>query len=183
MSTTGGRWEARRLLALLTAFAAAISMTVVFAGTAQADSPATLPWDNAQNDADWWEDWGDDTHGESDWTCVKDETGGDGTYEIGDPPTGEVWRLVVVKAGSEYVDLFWNPASGDDVEHSQQGGWSFVILCSRPGGTTSSEPETTSSSVDETTSSSVRETTTSSVDDTTTSSVDDTTTSSVDDTT
>ena len=156
----GGRWEARRLLAILTAFAVAATVIMVFSGTARADSPGTLPWDEDKNAASWWEGYGaGDPHFEDDWTCVKDETGDDEPYTIGDPPSGEVWRLAVVKAGSDFVDLFWDPSSGDEVEHSGQGGWSWVILCSRPGEVTTTTEATTSSTSQPTTSSSVSDTT------------------------
>ncbi|MCZ6740091.1 MAG: hypothetical protein O7C01_10040, partial [Actinobacteria bacterium] len=55
---------------------------------------------------------------------------------IGDPPAGSVWRLLVVKAGNEINDLWWDPVSGDSFDHSRQGGWSHVIRCSRPIPTT-----------------------------------------------
>ena len=85
----GGRWEARRLLAILTAFAVAATVIMVFSGTARADHVNSWPSSAEANDADYWEQWGEDNEGEDDWVCDKvDDQGSDGTYTLGDPPTG-----------------------------------------------------------------------------------------------
>ena len=84
------------------------------------------------NQPSFWENYGATTHQEDDWVCVKDDEGSEGAFVLGNPPVGSVWRLLVVKTGSDTNDLFWNPISGNSYEHRQQGGWSHVIFCSRP---------------------------------------------------
>jgi hypothetical protein len=156
---------------------------VVFAGlvmsvlplVAGAEHISTWPDSSAANNADYWEDWGLSQHGEDDWTCVKVEPGDDDPFVVGSPPSGEVWRLLVVKAGSDVNDLYWSPLPGEEYEHSIQGGWSHVILCSVP-----EEDETTTTVVDETTTTVVDETTTTVADETTTTVADETTTTVVD---
>jgi hypothetical protein len=205
----GGRWEARRLLAILTAFAVVATVIMVFSGTARADHVNSWPFSAEANDADYWEQWGEDNEGEDDWVCDKvDDQGSDGTYTLGDPPAGHDWRLLIAKkaSGDEANTLYWNPVSGGEYEAATGGGYSHIIVCSRPSDedttttteattttvedttttveeTTTTVEETTTSSVDDSTTSSVDDSTTSSVDDSTTSSVDDSTTSSVDDST
>ncbi|MEX0865358.1 MAG: hypothetical protein WD269_10885 [Acidimicrobiia bacterium] len=197
----GGRWEARRLLAILTAFAVVATVIMVFSGTARAEHVDSWPFSSEANEADFWEQWGETFELEDDWTCEKlDDQGSDGTFEVPAPPAGEEWRLLIAKkgAGDDANSLFWNPLEGEEYEHATGGGYSHIILCSRPVDeeTTTTVEDTTTTTVEETTTTvedttttvedtttTVEETTTSSVDDTTTSSVDDTTTSSVDDST
>ena len=120
------RWLS--LLVALGLFAALMPMSAAFA-----DSPATVPWTEDTNDPTWWEAYGLDTHGEV-WSCTKEDNEADvpGGYTLGEPPAGSEWRLLVVKAGSEFNDLFWDPTVGDTYSHTGQGGWSHVILCSVP---------------------------------------------------
>ena len=148
----------RAFLAALTAVAVAFALVLVAGGApASADSPDSEPWESATNQPSFWVTWGADTHlpGEDDWVCVKDDEGSEGAFVIGDPPDGSVWRLLVVKAGSEINDLHWNPLPGASFNHSIQGGWSHVILCSRPIPTTdpttapTTEPTTTPKIPDE----------------------------------
>jgi hypothetical protein len=170
----------------LAGFLRKVGAVVVFAGlvmsvlplVAGAEHVETWPDSSAANHADYWEDWGLTEEGEDDWTCVKVEPGDDDPYEVGSPPSGQVWRLLVVKAGSDVNDLYWSPLPGEEYEHSIQGGWSHVILCSVP-----EEEETTTTVVEETTTTVVDETTTTVVDETTTTVVDETTTTMADTTT
>ncbi|MGH8944183.1 MAG: hypothetical protein ACRDWF_15305 [Acidimicrobiia bacterium] len=114
------------LLVALGLFAALMPMSAAFA-----DSPDTLPWTAATNDPSYWEAWGLETHSEV-WSCTKEDNDADvpGGYTLGAPPAGSEWRLLVVKAGSDINDLIWDPVVGTTYEHSIQGGWSHVILCS-----------------------------------------------------
>jgi hypothetical protein len=138
-----------------------MSLLPLVAGAEHVDQwPAT----SEANAASFWEAWGLSEEGEGDWTCFKVETGDDDPYEVGSPPPDEVWRLLVVKAGSAVNELHWNPLPGAEFEHSIQGGWSHVILCSVPE---EEEEEETTTTVDETTTT---------VDDETTTTVDETTT-------
>jgi uncharacterized protein YcnI len=126
----------RAVLAALTAVTVALALVLVAGGSpASADAPNSLPWTSETNEPGYWEVYGNDApHNEDDWVCTKEENKPEvpGAYVIGDPPDGSVWRLLVVKAGSTVNDLNWNPLSGQSFSHSQQGGWSHVILCSRP---------------------------------------------------
>jgi len=171
----------RAFLAGITAAAVALALVLVAGGSpASADSPATLDWTKEMNDASYWVTYGSQTHGEDDWVCIKDDNGppeAPGAYVIGDPPDGSVWRLLVVKAGSTVNDLHWNPLSGQSFEHSEQGGWSHVILCSRPF------DDSTTTTVDDSTTTTVDDSTTTTVDDSTTTTVDDSTTTTVPETT
>jgi len=136
-------------LAALTAVAVAFALVLVAGGSpAWAEDVDSWPISSAANQASFWEDWGANTHtpGEDDWACVKDDEGSEGAFVIGNPPSGSVWRLLVVKAGSEVNDLHWNPLPGASFNHSRQGGWSHVIRCSRPitdPTTTTTLPEVT----------------------------------------
>lgn len=138
----------RRFLAALVAALLMASVMFLLADTpAKADHLDTWPNSAAANDPSYWEQWGQDQEGEADWSCLKDETGGDDAYVVPSAPAGEYWRLLVVKAGGnnegDISDLHWNPSPGDQFEHSIQGGWSHVILCSRPIQTTTAPEETT----------------------------------------
>ncbi|MET0697127.1 MAG: hypothetical protein ABWZ58_06835 [Acidimicrobiia bacterium] len=131
------RWLS--LLVALGLFAALMPMSAAFA-----DSPDTYPWSEATNHPEWWEDvYGPTIHepAETNWTCVKVDNDDEqsGGYTLGSPPEDSVWRLLVVKAGSDINDLFWDPVVGQTYEHSIQGGWSHVILCSIPD--EANEPE------------------------------------------
>jgi hypothetical protein len=191
----GGRWEARRLLAILTAFAVVATVIMVFSGTARADHVNSWPSSAEANDADYWEQWGEDNEGEDDWVCDKvDDQGSDGTYTLGDPPAGHDWRLLIAKkaSGDEANTLYWNPVSGGEYESALGDGYSHIIVCSRPSdedttttteATTTTVEDTTTTTVEDTTTTSVEDTTTTSVEDTTTTTVEDTTTTSVEDTT
>ena len=124
------RWLS--LLLALGLFAALMPMSA-----ALADSPDTYPWSEVTNSAAWWEDvYGPTIHvpAETNWSCEKVDNDADepGGYTLGSPPEDSVWRLLVVKAGSEINDLIWDPVVGETYEHSLQGGWSHVILCSIP---------------------------------------------------
>ena len=158
----------RAFLAGITAAAVALALVLVAGGSpASADSPATLDWTKEMNDASYWVTYGSQTHGEDDWVCIKDDNGppeAPGAYVIGDPPDGSVWRLLVVKAGSTVNDLHWNPLSGQSFEHSEQGGWSHVILCSRPfdDSTTTTVDDSTTTTVPQTTPTTAPESTTTS---------------------
>ena len=138
----------RGFLAALTAVAVAFALVLVAGGSpASADGPDSLPWESATNHLLFWENYGATTHQEDDWVCDKvDNPDSPGKYQLGNPPVGSDWRLLVVKAGSDTNDLFWNPISGNSYEHRQQRGWSHVILCSRPitdPTTTTTVPEVT----------------------------------------
>lgn len=169
----------RRLLAAFVAVMLMASVMLLFAESpARADHVDTWPASAASNDASFWEQWGEDNEGEDDWSCVKtDNPNDDGTpYELGDPPAGTFWRLLVVKAGNDHNDLYWNPVSGEEYAATGQGagGWSHVIECSRP------IPTTTTTEAEETTTTEAEETTTT-VEDTTTTTVEDTTTTTIED--
>ena len=149
-----------------------VGAVVVFAGlvmsllplVAGAEHFDTWPATSEANSASFWEAWGLSQEGEGDWTCFKVETGDDDPYEVGSPPPDEVWRLLVVKAGAAVNELHWNPLPGSEFEHSIQGGWSHVILCSVP----EQDDETTTTVEDETTTTVEDETTTTVEDETTT---------------
>ena len=147
----------RTILALFVAAAMVLSVMFLLADPAEADHVDSWPSTAEANHSDFWEAWGAIHEGEDDWTCDKDETGSNDPYVLGDPPTGEVWRLIVVKAGNDINDLHWNPSSGDEFEHSVQNGWSHVIYCSRPE---PEEEETTTTEAEETTTTEAEETTT-----------------------
>jgi hypothetical protein len=148
MDQETGKWEARRPVAVVTVLIMTLALMTTLGGRAQADSPdTTLPWSEEMNHAEYWETWGANTQDEDDWTCIKDDAGSDlDAFVVPGPPSGEVWRLAVVKAGSTFVDLYWDPSPGDELEHSAQGGWSWVILCSRPVGDTTSSSSIADSS-------------------------------------
>jgi len=169
-----------------------VGAVVVFAGlvmsllplVAGAEHIDTWPATSEANAASFWEAWGLSQEGEGDWTCFKVETGDDDPFEVGSPPPDEVWRLLVVKAGAAVNELHWNPLPGAEFEHSIQGGWSHVILCSVPEEdeetTTTVEDETTTTVEDETTTT-VEDETTTTVEDETTTTVEDETTTTVED--
>lgn len=125
----------RVVLAWLAAVGLVISLVFVAGGDlARADHVNTWPHSNEANHESFWEQWGAEHEEEDDWSCVKDETGSSNPYVLGNPPDGQFWRLLILKAGSgdEANELHWNPSAGASFEHSTQGGWSHVILCSRP---------------------------------------------------
>ncbi len=166
----------RAVLAALTAVIVAFALVLVAGGSpASADAPSSLPWTSETNDPGYWEDYGNDApHNEDDWVCTKEDNESEvpGAYVIGDPPDGSVWRLLVVKAGSEVNDLHWNPTSGQSFEHSKQRGWSHVILCSRPmdDSTTTTVDDSTTTTVDDSTTTTVPQTTPTTAPESTTSS-------------
>lgn len=133
-------------------------VTMTWGATARADHLSTWPWTSETNHASYWETWGLDQEGEDNWTCDKEDNSQevDGAYTLGNPPSGEVWRLLVVKAGSDHNDLYWNPIPGQQYAATGQGagGWSHVILCSVPA-----DQETTTTTVEETTTTVVETTT------------------------
>jgi LPXTG-motif cell wall-anchored protein len=186
-------WEARRLLAILTALAVGMAVTLVFAGTAQAEHVDSWGFDagpiNGQNSnhEDYWEGWGAIHEGETDWVCEKTDQGSDGTFEVPAPPLGYEWRLLIVKKGSGDAEnsLYWNPAEGEEYEHATGGGYSHIILCARPETVTSSSEDTSSSSsgTQATTSTTAPTTSSSSVAETTVTTAATTTSASVDQTT
>jgi hypothetical protein len=124
----------RAFLAALTAVAIAFALVLVAWGSpASAEDVDSWPISSETNHESFWEEWGAETHGEIDWACTKDDRGGQGAFVLEqEPEEGAFWRLLVLKAGSDRVDLHWNPLSGASFEHSVKGGWSHVILCSRP---------------------------------------------------
>lgn len=130
MSTRTGRRVGG--VALVLALAA---MAVIVAVPALGSSHTTEPWSHATNQASYWKNYGAQL-GESDWVCFKVENKRDvkGGYVLGTPPSGHEWRLIVVKAGADHNDLYWNPTPGVAYAATGQGagGWSHVILCKRP---------------------------------------------------
>ncbi len=140
----------RAFLAALTAVAVAFALVLAAGGSpASAEDVDSWPISSETNHESFWEEWGAETHtpGEDDWACTKDDRGGQGAFVLEqEPEEGAFWRLLVLKAGSDRVDLHWNPLSGASFEHSVMGGWSHVILCSRPitnPTTTTTLPEVT----------------------------------------
>jgi hypothetical protein len=149
----------RTFLAAFTAAVLVMSVMVLFANPAEAEHVETWPSSAEANNASFWEDWGAQQEGETDWICVKTDNPNDnGTpYQLGNPPDGYVWRLLVVKAGNDHNDLYWNPTPGAEYAATGQGagGWSHVIECRRPvpdSTTSTSEPTTTTSEPTTTTS-------------------------------
>jgi hypothetical protein len=190
----GSAHVGRTILAALTAAVLVASMAVLFASPADADHLDTWPSSNEANNASFWEDWGAQNEGEDDWICAKTDNRNDnGTpYELGNPPQGYMWRLLVVKAGNDHNDLYWNPTPGGEYAATGQGagGWSHVIECRRPvpDTTTSTTEATTSTSAPTTTSTSAPTTTstteaTTTTTEATTTTTEATTTTTVEDTT
>lgn len=137
---------------LLAALAAIWSITAI---PALGDHRDTYPADPEANSASFWENFGATAEGEDDWVCAKTDGGNDAPYTLGDPPAGHEWRLLVVKAGNDHNDLYWNPTSGNSYAATGQGGggWSHVIECSRPipATTTTEAPTTTTTEAPTTT--------------------------------
>ncbi len=167
----------RAFLAALTAVAVAFALVLAAGGSpASAEDVDSWPISSETNHESFWEEWGAETHtpGEDDWACTKDDRGGQGAFVLEqEPEEGAFWRLLVLKAGSDRVDLHWNPLSGASFEHSVMGGWSHVILCSRPitnPTTTTTLPEVTTTTTipDEVSPTSIVSTTTTMVGATTT---------------
>ena len=104
----------------------ALLPTAAFGGSDT--SHETLPWEPQLNQEGFWVEYGRANFGET-WQCIKDDRGGSGEYQVPAPPEGWKWRLLVIKAGSEYVDLWHYPTPGAGYEHTGKGGWSWAMLC------------------------------------------------------
>jgi hypothetical protein len=182
------RWEARRLLALFTAVAAAMAMTLVFAGTAQAEHVDFVPHDGnaGTNDEPYWVAFGNAHDGVTNWACLKYNVSAEvGSFTVPEAPDGFEWRLIVVKQGTDNA-LFWDPLEDEDYTYPEEGsapagGFSHIILCWVPETVTTSSADTTSStsstSTTQPTTTTTQATTTTSVDQTTVTTADTTTTS------
>jgi LPXTG-motif cell wall-anchored protein len=73
------------------------------------------------------------------------------TFTVPPPPTGKVWTLLVLKAGSDQStdgenETFPNPVVGQTYAHSSGKTLSHAILCFGPEPTTTTAPSTTSPS-------------------------------------
>ena len=117
----------------------ALLPTAAFGGSDT--SHETLPWEPQLNQEGFWVEYGRANFGET-WQCIKDDRGGSGEYQVPAPPEGWTWRLLVIKAGSEYVDLWHYPTPGAWYEHTGKGGWSWAMLCKveDPVSPTTTEP-------------------------------------------
>jgi hypothetical protein len=125
----------RKLVALQASLLTAVLVIAVIVPAAadHVGGHETYPSTPQANDAGYWEDFGADL-GEDDWVCEKDDAGADVPYVLGDPDEGYVWRLLVVKAGADWNDLYWDPVAGGSYAATGQGAgaWSHVIHCQRP---------------------------------------------------
>jgi hypothetical protein len=188
----GVGWDARRLLAILTATCLVGAMFLVYAGTAMADHlpPDAIVAQDAgagTNEGPYWVDYLESVRGISDATCVKINQSGSSAFVMPAAPAGEEWVLLVVKQATDNF-LYYDPVGGHTYPSTgpQAPGYSHLIVCSvpeTPATTTTTVEDTTTTSVEETTTTSVEDTTTTSVEDTTTTTVQETTTTSVEDTT
>ena len=152
----------RRLLAAFVAVMLMASMMLLFADTsAQAshippdDIVAQVNGPDGTNSPGFWEDYLADL-GVDDATCVHiNEDGGD-PYELGAPPAGQVWVMLVVKQGTNNY-VFLDPAPNHEypTTGTQAPGFSHAMECYAP------EPEdTTTTTVEDTTTTTVEDTTT-----------------------
>ena len=165
----------RRLLA---AFVAAMLVASVMFLLAETPARANhfvpddiVPQEQGSNQVVYWEDYLADL-GIEDATCEKVDEAGDEAYELGQPPAGQVWVMLVVKQATMnyvYLDPVPNheyPSTGD-----QSPGFSHAIECYGP------EPdETTTTTVEDITTTTVEDITTTTVEDITTTTVEDITT-------
>lgn len=166
-----------RRMAGITLVLSTASLLVLTAIPAFGDHVSTYPDDPEANKASFWENFGATFEGEDDWVCNKtnNTNNAPGGYQLQQPPEGNYWRLLVVKAGSDHNDLYWNPTPGSTYAATGQGagGWSHVIYCYRPipdddDTTTTTEEETTTTTEQETTTTTEQETTTTTEEETTT---------------
>jgi len=182
------------LLALLTAFAVAAALVLVFAPAASADQEPD------RNHKDFWEDQFEHPaqcfkHDKSDQTVHGSITDDGYTVTLNvfnQSWPGDHWEALIVKAGSSDGDdgygnmIYHHPIAG--MAYSAPGGKlvSHWIVCkgtTPPETTTTTVPETTTTTVPETTTTTVPETTTTTVPETTTTTVPETTTTTVPETT
>jgi uncharacterized repeat protein (TIGR01451 family)/LPXTG-motif cell wall-anchored protein len=133
-TTSAMRPRARLFIALIATLSILAAQLSVFATESSADHISgheTYPATAAANNPSYWETYGATNFDET-WTCTKNDAGANSPYVLGDPPAGEVWRLLVVKAGNDHNDLYFNPTPGQGYVATGQGGggWSHVITCS-----------------------------------------------------
>ena len=183
----------RRLLAAFVAVMLMASVMLLFSeSSAQAshippdDIVDQVNGPTGTNSPGFWEDYLADL-GVDDATCVHINEAGDEAYELGSPPAGQVWVMLVVKQATENY-VFLNPIPNHDYPTTgdQSPGFSHAMECYAPepeDTTTTTVEDTTTTSVEDTTTTSVEDTTTTTVEDTTTTTVEDTTTTTVEDTT
>jgi hypothetical protein len=178
----GGRWEARRLLALLTTVALAAALTVMYSDSARADHQppddvVAHDGPGGTNEAPFWVNYLEENRGISGATCTKLEDASSSAFVMPAAPVGQVWVLLVVKqATSNFV--YFDPEAGHTYPSTgdQAPGYSHIIYCS-----VDEPPPTTTTTVEDTTTTTVEDTTTTTVEDTTTTTVEDTTTTTVED--
>jgi hypothetical protein len=173
----------RRLLAAFVAVMLMASVMLLFAESpARADHippdevVAQVNGPDGTNSPGFWEDYLADL-GVNDATCDHiNEDGGD-PYELGAPPAGQVWVMLVVKQATDnYVFLNPDPNHDYPTTGDQSPGFSHAMECYAP------EPEdtTTTTEAEETTTTEAEETTTTQAEETTTT-VEDTTTTTIED--
>ena len=148
----------RTVLAILTVLALVMTLFAAFGGgTALADhEPPDDTYDSqpsdGSNEAPFWEAYLSNVRG-IDGTCQKLDIADDDAYVLGDPPSGKVWVLLVVKqATTNYI--YYDPVSGHSYPStgSQSPGYSHIIVCyGDPPVTTTTQATTTTTQATTTT--------------------------------
>ena len=145
-------------LAILTVFALVMTLFAAFGGgTALADHEPpddtyeSQPSDGS-NDTPFWEAYLSNERG-IDGTCEKYDIADSEAFVLGDPPSGKVWVLLVVKqATTNYI--YYDPVSGHSYPSTgnQAPGYSHIIACyGDPPVTTTTLPSTTTTQASTTT--------------------------------
>jgi hypothetical protein len=113
-------------------FFLAVAVTVFSSGLmpSAVAHAATQPWTEDTNHVEYWQDLG---YG----TCTKVEEPGGTSYTLPASPSNSTWSLLVVKAGSEYNQVYEDPTVGVayDAPTNSQGNprtVSHVIYCQEP---------------------------------------------------
>ena len=173
----GGRWEARRLLALLTATCLAMAMILLYAGPAMADHAepddiiAQVNGPDGTNETPYWVNYLATERDIDDASCTKLNQDSEAAFVMPAAPDGEEWVLLVVKQATDNY-VYFDPVAGHTYPStgSQAPGYSHLIVCSvegTPPSTTTTMPTSTSSS--EPTTTTTEPTTTTTIESTTTS--------------
>jgi hypothetical protein len=119
----------RRTLTLVSVFTLLLGMLAIpaMAAVVQPDAVIASVSGSGDNDAPYWEEYGETQFNET-WLCEKVDDEGAGTnYTLLDAPLpGYMWRLAVVKQAT-FNYLFFDPDIGDTFDTG--GAYSHVILC------------------------------------------------------
>jgi hypothetical protein len=165
--TFGDRWEARRLLALLTTLALVAMLVVMFTDSARADHVAPddvveqINGPAGTNETPFWVKYLEDERGIVGASCTKISEDGSTAFVMPAAPAGEEWVLLVVKqATSNFV--YFDPVGGHSYPSTgpQAPGYSHLIVCSVPAETTTTTEATTTTTMPTSTTSSEPTTTT-----------------------